>query len=43
MAYHTVFGTNPPPYTLSVFTDGGPSIEIGNIFYLTAANGPAIG
>lgn len=40
MAKYTVFGEDPLPYTALAYADGGPSIEAGNIFYTTEANGP---
>lgn len=43
MAHHTVFGSSTPPYTVGVWDDGGPSIELGNVFFLTPDNGQAIG
>ncbi len=43
MANYTVFGEAAPSYTFTVYDTGVPSIEIGNIFYLTDSNGPVIG
>lgn len=40
MAKYTVFGDDPLPYSSLAYADGGPSIEAGNIFYTTSANGP---
>lgn len=33
MAQHTVFGSSAPPYSLTVFSDGSPSITLGNYLY----------
>lgn len=37
MAQHSVFGSSAPPYTLSVYNDGAPSITLGNYFYVYGA------
>ena len=37
MTQHTVFGSGTPAYSLAVFTDGAPSIMLGNYFYTYGA------
>ena len=41
MAKYTIFGDAPLPYATTVYTDGAPGIETGNIFYTTQNNGGA--
>lgn len=42
-ANYTVFGAAPPSYSMTVYDDGTPNIELGNIFYLASATGSKIG
>ncbi|MFZ1301201.1 MAG: hypothetical protein WAQ27_01310, partial [Candidatus Microsaccharimonas sp.] len=44
MATHSVFGNDISAYyPINRYSDNGMGIMVGNVFYLTDANGPAVG